>query len=75
MGCLRLHGTAKAIDLTTLMCEVRWLRRQWDEHAEFLENALLGVTRAHKQSNRGSASTTPLEAVSQCIDREVKTEA
>jgi len=33
MGCLRVHGTAKSIDLTTLMCEVRWMRRRWVEHA------------------------------------------
>mmetsp|Transcript_7886 Transcript_7886/g.23925 ORF Transcript_7886/g.23925 Transcript_7886/m.23925 type:complete len:143 (+) Transcript_7886:295-723(+) len=29
MGCLRLHGAAKSIDLTVLMCEDRWLRRRW----------------------------------------------
>mmetsp|Transcript_118999 Transcript_118999/g.381297 ORF Transcript_118999/g.381297 Transcript_118999/m.381297 type:complete len:468 (+) Transcript_118999:287-1690(+) len=38
MGCLRLHGAATAIDLTTLMCEVRWMRRRWLEHAMKLED-------------------------------------
>jgi len=50
MGCLRLHGTAKAIDLTALMGEVRWLRRRWDAQAQLLERTLLGCgCRSFKQ--------------------------
>lgn len=55
MGCLRLHGTAKAIDLTTLMCEVRWLGLKWKEHAKFVEAFLL-----HTRHSGGSGkSRTP----------------
>lgn len=40
MGCLRIHGSAKAIDLTTLMCTVHVMQKQWREHAIFVEEAL-----------------------------------
>ncbi|CAE7263258.1 scn4aa [Symbiodinium sp. CCMP2456] len=36
-GCCRIHGPAKAIDLTTLMCQVMLLHRQWRSHAMLLE--------------------------------------
>eukprot|EP00913_Durusdinium_trenchii_P024235 g22754.t1 len=32
-GCCRIHGPAKAIDLTTLMCQVRKLHMELREHA------------------------------------------
>lgn len=39
-GCCRIHGPAKAIDLTTLMCQVMLLHRQWRSHAMLLEDFL-----------------------------------
>ncbi|CAE7656973.1 NEK3 [Symbiodinium microadriaticum] len=39
-GCCRIHGPAKAIDLTTLMCQVMLLHRQWWSHAMLLEDFL-----------------------------------
>merc|ERR1711998_661788 len=39
-GCLRIHGTAKAIDLTVLMVEVQQLSRQWRSHALWIEDIL-----------------------------------
>lgn len=59
MGCLRLHGTAKAIDLTTLMCEVRTLGRKLRQHAKFVEAALL---------KKGSAPPAPRKV---CLPRGV----
>ncbi|CAE8589119.1 unnamed protein product [Polarella glacialis] len=44
MSCLRIHGPAKAIDLTTLMCEVHMLHHQWLEHAIVVEAALFPST-------------------------------
>jgi len=39
-GCLRINGPAKAIDLVTLMCEVKRMCHQWDRHAEKVEDVL-----------------------------------
>lgn len=60
MGCLRLHGAAKAIDLTTLMCEVRWLRKAWVEHARWVEESLVIATKLlHKQAAYQARSVMP----------------
>ncbi|CAK0818903.1 unnamed protein product [Prorocentrum cordatum] len=40
MGCIRIHGAAKAIDLVTLMSEVHLLHRRWEAHATFVEQEL-----------------------------------
>jgi len=40
MGCLRIHGPAKAMDLITLMSEMRRLQRQWHAHAMYVEEAV-----------------------------------
>lgn len=40
MGCIRIHGHAKAIDLVTLMSEVHLLHRRWETHATFVEQEL-----------------------------------
>lgn len=46
-GCCRIHGPAKAIDLTTLMSEITHLHRQWGEHAVRVEEILtLGASAA-----------------------------
>merc|ERR1712216_846044 len=40
MGCLRLRGAAKAIDLATLMSETRRLRREWRMHMETFQELM-----------------------------------
>merc|ERR1711918_187909 len=44
MGCIRIHGGAKAIDLVTLMSEVHLLHRRWDAHAAFVEQELRSLS-------------------------------
>jgi len=39
-GCCRIHGPAKAIDLTTLMCQVRKLHMELREHALWVVECL-----------------------------------
>jgi len=39
-GCCRVHGPAKAIDLTTLMCQVRKLHLELREHATYVLECL-----------------------------------
>jgi len=40
MGCLRLRGEAKAIDLATLMSETRRMHRQWRLHTSDLKKRI-----------------------------------
>lgn len=42
-GCLRLRGTAKAIDMVTVMIESRRLGKKWARHARTVEEDLLNV--------------------------------
>lgn len=39
-GCCRIHGPAKAIDLTTLMCQVRKLHMELRDHAQWVVECL-----------------------------------
>merc|ERR1712228_367234 len=50
MGCLRIHGGAKAIDLITLMSEMRRMQRQWHTHAVFLEDAISNLLKMRLKS-------------------------
>merc|ERR1712113_1207788 len=50
MGCLRIHGGAKAIDLITLMSEMRRMQRQWHTHAVFLEDAISNLMKSRLRS-------------------------
>jgi hypothetical protein len=43
-GCIRIHGSAKAIDLVTLMSDVHSLHRRWDIHAAFVERELQALS-------------------------------
>merc|ERR1740121_831056 len=65
MGCIRIHGNAKAIDLVTLMSEVHLFHRRWDAHATFVEQELQLLNSAGSaymvDSNGNSPGRTPLE--------------
>jgi len=61
MGCIRIHGGAKAIDLVTLMSEVHLLHRRWDAHAAFVEQELqaLSGSCSVRMFDRAMASSSP----------------
>merc|ERR1711972_872409 len=42
-GCMRLHGTAKAIDLAAFMHEYRQLSLMWQEHARLVQQYLESI--------------------------------
>eukprot|EP00931_Biecheleriopsis_adriatica_P063991 TRINITY_DN38864_c0_g1_i1.p1 TRINITY_DN38864_c0_g1~~TRINITY_DN38864_c0_g1_i1.p1 ORF type:complete len:795 (+),score=166.88 TRINITY_DN38864_c0_g1_i1:107-2491(+) len=42
-GCCRIHGYAKAVDLTALMCQVTMMHRQWLNHALWVEDTLYAL--------------------------------
>jgi len=46
MGCLRLRGPAKAIDLATLMFENRRMRQHWKAQVETLQGLVAGLITA-----------------------------
>merc|ERR1740121_1223075 len=66
MGCIRIHGHAKAIDLVTLMSEVHLLHRRWDAHATFVEQELQALSGSCSalmlDSAVSSSSLAPSEA-------------
>lgn len=58
-GCLGLHGPAKAIDLSTLMYELRLFRRTFAEHAAAVNDNFKHVAEAlsidHSDSSEGES--------------------
>jgi len=59
-GCVRLHGTAKAMDLAVMMQEMKRMARQLNSHAHVVEEQLTWLV---QQSTRmvNDASDTSLE--------------
>merc|ERR1712232_745816 len=43
LGCLRLRGTARAVDMTTLIYEHKRFAALWQRHATMLETAVLSI--------------------------------
>mmetsp|Transcript_55895 Transcript_55895/g.130584 ORF Transcript_55895/g.130584 Transcript_55895/m.130584 type:complete len:711 (-) Transcript_55895:53-2185(-) len=81
-GCCRIHGPAKAIDLTTLMCQVMLLHRQWRQHANLVEEYLHcvgftvgGDTPATHHSLSPHGKGTPRRKFSFCITPDLEEKA
>jgi hypothetical protein len=53
MGCLRLRGTARAADMTTLMYELKRFMSKWQSHAMFLEAE---ITKMQKDEAAGDGN-------------------
>jgi len=57
MGCLRLRGCARSIDVTTLLFEQKRLIRTFQLHAEVVENALSREASPTQTPKRSSTSS------------------
>jgi hypothetical protein len=64
LGCLRLKGQAKAMDLATLMYDTKRLAKSLEEHMHFVELVMMQMCRHYgwvsKREGFGSAQHAPL---------------
>lgn len=54
MGCLRLRGTARAADMTTLIYELKRFMSKWQSHAVFLESEVTKLAQDGRSERSGS---------------------
>jgi len=59
MGCLRLRGAAKAIDLATLMSETRRMHRHWRQQSVTLQNLMASFLQAMQAMTDGAPLLRP----------------